>query len=287
MNQILICLIFLLAANIMHSDNTPPSYALSTGEQDHERLSILNEIHNPSSLELLEVVPGCRVLTIGCGIGLLELEIAKQTTAEGLVVATDINSDQLRIAEKNRKNANLHQLQFSQMDALDVEKIPGLFDRIHCRFVLTHLPLEKAFQILDLLYKKIAPGGFLLLEEIATIDSLYCDPVHPCYEKWKKEVQRQFLLQGSDTSPGKRIFKYLQEKGYEVSYSSYQPVLSSPREKNILALGILSLSKKLLENQLALPEEIEETLSLLHHLEQDSSFFPRYNEVSQIKVRKS
>ena len=75
------------------SNNCFSSYALSTGEQDRERLIILNELHNPLSLHSLEINPGMRVLTVGCGIGLLELEIAKKVTQEGLVIATDISSD--------------------------------------------------------------------------------------------------------------------------------------------------------------------------------------------------
>lgn len=282
----LLCLILVFSMNIIRAENAPSSYALSTGEQDRERLIILNELHNCSSLNQLEIAPGMRILTIGCGIGLLELEMARQTTSEGFVIATDINSDQLILAEEFKKNANITQLQFFQIDALDVEKIPGQFDRIHCRLVLTHLPLEKAFQIITLLYKKVASGGFLLLEEIATIDSLYCDPFHLGYEKWKNGVQKQFLLQQSDTSPGKKIFKYLNEKGYPTSYSSYQPILSNPREKSILSLGVISASKRFLQEQLMLPEEIEEMLTLLHQLEQDSKFFPRYNEICQIKVQK-
>lgn len=268
------------------SNNVSP-YALEVGEQDQERLIILNELHNSSSLSFLNITPGMRVLTIGCGIGLLELEIARRTTLEGLVVATDINAKQLIIAEQNRKNLGLSQLQFFQVDALDIQRILGEFDRVHCRFVLTHLPLEKVFQVLSLLYSKLASGGILVLEEIATIDTLRCEPVaHLGYDMWKMGVQKQFTLQQSDTSPGYKIFQYLQENGYAPSYSSYQPILSTPREKSILSLGVLSASKRFLQEGLMSFEKIEEILVHLHQLEQDSGFFPRYNEISQIAVHK-
>lgn len=261
-------------------------YALSTGNQDRERLMILNELYNPSSLRLLEITPGLHVLTIGCGIGILELEMARQLTDNGSVLATDISAEQLMIAEKNRTTTHLHQIQFLQLDAIDVEKIPGLFDRIHCRFVLTHLPIGIGFQILELLYKKIAPGGFLLLEEIASIHSLHCEPFHPGYEKWKIGVQKQFFLQNSDPSPGIKFLNYLQNRGYLPTFTSYQPILSTAREKSILSLGMQSASKRFLEEKVMEAIEIEETLSLLHQLEKDPSCFPRYNEIIQIKVQK-
>lgn len=271
---------------MVQTENTSPSYALSTGEQDHERLVILNELHNTKSLDSLEIAPGMRVLTIGCGIGLLEVEIAKKARPEGLVIATDLNPDQLLIAEQYRKKEGLDQLTFVQMDVLEVEKIPGQFDRVHCRLVLSHLPLEKIYQTLSLLYSKVAPGGFLLLEEISRIDSLYCEPAHPGYDKWKAAVYKQFLLQKSDIAPSKKIHEHLIEKGYTTSHSFHQPVLSTPREKSILSLGVHSCAQKLLQEKLMLPGEIEELLALLYRLEQDSHYFPRYNEISQIKVQK-
>lgn len=271
--------------DVLHSDNNP-SYALATGKRDQERLTILNELHNPSSLALLNIAPGMRVLTIGCGIGLLELEIAKQTSSEGFVLGTDISEEQLLIAEEHRKSRNVNHLQFLKMDVLDIDQIPGHFDRIHCRFVLTHLPLETVFQILPILYNKLAKGGFLLLEEITTVNSFHCIPPHLGYDKWKKIVEKQFVAQKSDMSPGEKTFQYLQSQGYSVSLSSHQPVLSTPREKSILSLGILSISQSLLQKQLASSEELEETVTLLHQLEQDSRFFPRYNPVSQISVNR-
>lgn len=263
-----------------------PSYVLATGEQDRERLIILNELHNPSSLELLDIAPGLRVLTIGCGIGLLELEIARKITSKGVVIATDISAEQLRIAEQNRLEASLDHLQLLQVNALEMDKIPGLFDRIHCRYVLTHLPLEQGFQILELLYHKITPGGFLLLEEIADIHSYQSEPDHLGYDLWKNIVQKQFYLQKSDPSPGLKFLHYLQEKKYAISHSFFQPLLSTEREKSILSLGILSVSKKLLESELLLPQEIEEMLHLLHQFEKDSRIIARYNKISQIKVHR-
>ncbi len=260
-----------------------PSYALSTGKQDEVRLAILNELHNPSTLSKLNITPGVRVLTLGCGIGLLELEIAKQAGHHGYVLGTDVSAEQIFIAEQN---CDVENLEFCQMDALHTDQVKGTFDRIHCRYVLTHLPWENIVTIIPLLYSKLTSGGFLLLEEISAIDSLFCEPPHPGYDLWKIVVSKQFALQKSDTSPGLRILHYLQEQKYRVLHTSYQPILRTKREKSILSLGILSASKKLLQEQLCTLKEIEETLELLYQLEQDTAYSPRYNEISQIIVLK-
>lgn len=267
----------------LSSQTQEPSYALSTGKQDQIRLTILNELHNPSTLSKLNIIPGIRILTIGCGIGLLESEMVSQATPGGYVLGTDISTEQILIAQQNCNSENL---EFHQMDVLNIDQVPGTFDRIHCRYVLTHLPWEKILKIIPLLYSKLASGGFLLLEEISTISSLFCEPSHPGYDLWKIAVSKQFALQKSDLSPGLRILQHLQEQGYQVFYSSYQPILSTQREKSILSLGVLSVSQKLLKEQLCSLEEVDEMLMRLRELEQNPTYLPRYNEVSQIILLK-
>ncbi len=80
------------------------SYLISTGEIDLERLTILNELYNPSSLDFMKIEPGMKILTLGCGIGLLEIQMAKQVGMQGKVLATDISPLQLAIASKNKEN---------------------------------------------------------------------------------------------------------------------------------------------------------------------------------------
>ncbi len=266
---------------------TPASYAIAQGEKDQERLTILNELYNEASLNLLKINPGMQILTIGCGIGLLELEIAHQTAPTGNVLATDISQAQLLIAEKNRQDASSDNLQFLQIDAASIADMPGKFDRIHCRFILSHLPWEQVIPIIHMLYNKLSPGGLLVLEEIASIYSLDCRPFsHPGYDKWKLGVEKQFALQQSHPSLGNRLYQYLQEAGFSATYSSYQPVLSTPRQKSILSLGIRSLSNRFLQEKLITQQEIDEMISLLQELEENPFFFPYYFEAGQITIQR-
>lgn len=255
------------------------TYILETAGEDEERLTILNELHNPMSLAALKLESGMHVLTLGCGIGLLEAEMAKTA---GLIVGTDLSQDHVKMAQQN----GAQNLQFCQLDALQIDQVPGLFDRIHCRYLLTHLPWEKIVQILPMIYAKLAPRGFILLEEVASLDSLSCKPSHPGYEKWKTAAIRQFALQNSDLSPGKRIFQHICEQGWRATSSCYQQTLTTPREKSILALGVLSARKRLLEARLYTASEIEEMMQQLRALEQNPHITPFYNEVMQIQIFK-
>lgn len=251
----------------LHSQDS--SYALSIGEQDKQRLIILNEVQNPFSLDKLQISPGARILIIGCGIGLLEMEMAKQG---GYVLGTDLSLEQIELA---KSLCNVENIEFRQLNAVDVDQIDGLFDRIHCRYVLTHLPLETISKILPVLCSKLAPGGILLMEEIFSNTSLFCEPPHPGYDLWKEVVDKQFSLQHADNSPGLHILRFLEERNYPVSYSIYQPILSTPREKQLLSLGIKSVAPKLIQKNIYSSEEIEEILKQLYSLEDDSCTLPK------------
>ncbi len=262
-----------------------PLYAVAQGVADENRLSILNDLYNLQSLPALCIAPGMKILTLGCGTEILELEMAKQTGPTGRVLATDISVEQIEIAKKNAQAMGLNNIEFLPIDVTDVREIPGQFDHIHCRFVLSHLPWEKIEQIIPVLHNKLTEGGLLILEEITTLDSLVCNPSDRGYDQWKACFKKQFQSQKSDPSPGKRIYHYLKEKGYTVSHTSHQPALSSEREKSILSLEVISVSKRLLQNQLISAEEVDGMLSLLHLLEQNSEKTPHYCEVSQVVVK--
>lgn len=278
--------LFFICFQILFVAKVFSSYQIATGERDLERLCILNELYNPATLPLLEVKPNIRVLTIGCGIGLLEAELAREIGPGGSILATDISSDQLAIAKQYAEKAKLFNLSFMQLDVEKVDLLSGPFDRIHCRFVLSHLNLEKIYTAIPRLYNILAPGGLLLLEEIEALDSLACEPFHHAYETWKNLIFRQFTAGGSDFAPGRKIRDFLPATEYSATFSFFQPILYSPREKSILSLGVESVKEKLLTAHVVSQTEIDELINGLKELENNPSVLPRYCEARQIVIRR-
>ncbi len=263
------------------------SYLLCTGETDLERLTILNDLYNPSSLDFLKIESGMKILTIGCGVGLLEIELAKKVGAKGEITATDISSLQLAIALENKEKASVPNLTFKELDVAQLNLISEQFDRVHCRFVLSHMPWESIKKLLPLLMSKLTSGGALVLEEVSNMDSLGCEPFSEAYELWKTFVHMQFDVQGSDHSPGRRLYEYLQEQGYDFVYQTHQPKLKQKREKKILSLGIRSLAPGFIEKKRASSEQILDAMEQLKILEEDPNIIPVYTEVSQFFIKRS
>jgi precorrin-6B methylase 2 len=267
-------------------EGTSGSYALSTGIQDEERLTILNELYNAHSLSALKITPGMQIMTVGCGIGILELEMALATTLKGRVVATDLNADQLLLAHDKALQRQVTNIKFHQIDAENCAHISGIFDRIHCRFVLSHLPWDKVERLLATLYSKLASGGMLVAEEVTSVAALKCIPPHPTFDKFIQLGFKQFALQRSEVTTGQRVFDFACSKGWQVSISSYQPCLHSPRERSILTLGVQSIRQRFIHEGVYTPDELDELILELKDFEHNAAVMPYYAEVAQIKIAK-
>lgn len=152
---------------------------------------------------------------------------------------------------ENKVHASVPNLTIKELDLAKLDSISEKFDRIHCRFVLSHMPWNSTETLLPLLLSKLTPSGFLVIEEIATLDSLTCEPFSEEYELWKTYVNIQFDTQGSDRAPGEHLYEYLQTNGYDFVYQTHQPMLKQKREKMILALGIRSIGQGLINKKIA------------------------------------
>lgn len=102
---------------------------------------------------------GARCWEIGAGAGSIAAWLATHVGPSGEVVATDINVD--RLAQLDLLS-NVTVVQHD-VASLTPPVVDQPYDLIHARLVLLHLPSRR--QILRFLASKLAPGGWLLLEE--------------------------------------------------------------------------------------------------------------------------
>jgi SAM-dependent methyltransferase len=105
----------------------------------------------------LGVRPGLRCLEIGAGGGAVARWLAEQVAPNGLVVATDLETDFLDLA-----TAEYPTLQVLRHD-VTAEDLPGGFDLVHARYLVEWLP-DKALALRRMV-AALRPGGVLLDEE--------------------------------------------------------------------------------------------------------------------------
>ena len=82
----------------MSDDQT--RYLHGTAPDEQDRLGLMNELLNANSLREMHLAPGERVLDVGCGLGQLSRDVARQVGPAGLVVAVERSSEQLEVARR-------------------------------------------------------------------------------------------------------------------------------------------------------------------------------------------
>lgn len=101
--------------------------------------------------------PGMRVLDLAAGTGDQSLLAAQTVGAAGSVLATDISSSMLAVAEEAARDAGLANIETLAADASTIDLPEGGFDAAICRFGLMFLPDVHA--ALVRVYRALNPGA--------------------------------------------------------------------------------------------------------------------------------
>jgi len=86
------------------------------------------------AIDRARIVPGERVLDIGCGCGEASLEIARRVGPTGQLTGIDLSSIMLQRAREVAKGLNLQHVQFINDDAQTFAFAPESFDILYSRF---------------------------------------------------------------------------------------------------------------------------------------------------------
>ncbi|PSB02601.1 SAM-dependent methyltransferase [Merismopedia glauca CCAP 1448/3] len=127
--------------------------------QELERLQALEQVFDPATRKKIEstgISAGWRCLEVGAGAGAIAQWMATVVGDNGSVVAVDLNTRFLN----NLRSPNLEVIE------ADIRYLPlnyPLFDLVHARYVLIHIP---DFQVaLSRMLDLLKPGGWIVIEE--------------------------------------------------------------------------------------------------------------------------
>ncbi|MBI3744884.1 MAG: class I SAM-dependent methyltransferase, partial [Chloroflexi bacterium] len=112
-------------------------------------------------IEAAQLRPGMRVLDIASGTGEPALSIATALGAKGEVVATDLTTEMLAVAEADAHERRLKNVRFQQADAEALPFPDESFDRVTCRFGIMFCP--RPGQALREMRRVLKPGGRVAL----------------------------------------------------------------------------------------------------------------------------
>ncbi len=170
-----------------------PEYVLGHGKDELERLTLQAQYWGEATLDLLRgagIVPGMRLLDLGCGAGDVSLVAATLVGPAGSVVGIDRSAEAIAAARARASAAGATQIQFQQADVEEYDSAQ-LFDGVIGRFVLLYLA-DPAATLLRLL-RLVRPGGVVAFLEM---DMTVCRsvPTVPLTEQaidWLRETFRR------------------------------------------------------------------------------------------------
>jgi SAM-dependent methyltransferase len=176
-----------------------------------QRFDALSTLFNPSTFRhahALGLAGGWRVWEVGAGSPSVPAYFAEQVGADGLVLATDIDTTWLEGAEPAFE---------IQRHDVGLEPPPtGLFDLVHARLVLLHVP-QRA-EALATMVAALKPGGWLLLEEAdPALQPLVCPdetgPEQVLANKLKRDFRKLLADHGVDLAYGRSLPRLLRQAG--------------------------------------------------------------------------
>jgi ubiquinone/menaquinone biosynthesis C-methylase UbiE len=151
------------------------------------------EEERPSEmLDALKITPGMTVADVGAGAGYHSLELSRRVGPEGVVYATDIQPQMIRMLQANAKRARATNLK-AVLCTQDDPKLPaGAIDLI--LMVDVYHEMSDPVQSLNGLREALKPGGRLVLVEFRAEDPEV--PIKPEHKMTVAQVKKEVEPRG-------------------------------------------------------------------------------------------
>lgn len=263
-------------------------YTIHGGKKGNERLAILSRTLGATTRGFLDrhqdaLTGNC--LDLGCGGGIVTLDIAKRVQSKGEVFGLDMDPVNISMARDAARDHGVENVQFDRFDAYDLADVDR-YHLVYSRFLLTHL--SHPAQVLANIFKALVPGGRVMLED-TDFSGHFCYPACAAFDTYVRLYQNLLHSRGADANIGQRLYQLLGQAGFEeISVQLVQPVHTKEEGKLMAEITMEGISKALLQEGLANEEEIRQTVQELKAFRADEKTvmsLPRIFQVSAVKPK--
>jgi SAM-dependent methyltransferase len=224
-----------------------------------QRFAALSALFDPGTLRQFDacgMAAGWRCWEVGAGGPALVRMIAERVGDAGHVLATDID-------DSWTKEAAAHNVEVRKHDVAGDPPPGELFDLVHARLVLVHVPeRERAFRNM---ISALKPGGWLVIEDAdPALQPLSCIDAYGPEQELANRIRSGFraLLskRGADLSFGRKLPRMFRGAGLaDMAAEAYFPI-ALPECMPLEIATIKMIRSDLLSHGIATDDEIEQHL---------------------------
>lgn len=195
-------------------------YVLGTSERERERLELQQRVFAPITsgfLDRVGVRRGARVLDLGCGPGLVTVELRERVGEEGEVVALDESESWKAPLQRLVSRHGWSNVRPVRARIEEVELEPDSFDLVFARWVLSFLADPQV--AVERVARWLAPGGALAVIDY-NHEGISCFPKSKGFEALIRATRDLYASRGGDLWLAGRLPRLFAQAG--LATESYQ-----------------------------------------------------------------
>ena len=193
-----------------------PTYSLALSDEEVERYRLMAQIARQTETEqwaAAGLTSGADVADIGCGPGLVLVELADAVGPSGSVVGIDRGAAEVDTALKLISDHGHSNASARQAVAWDTGIDPGSIDVVNLRHVLAHNTAEHQRQILAHALELLRPGGSLYAVDV-DLSTARVDPPSDIFEEMNSRYIAHLIDTGRDPAVGPRLGSLASSAGF-------------------------------------------------------------------------
>ena len=177
----------------------------------------------------LNMEPSLRVLDIGCGRGSVPRFMDGRVGFEQPPVGLDFSHAALQLAQRDNGSGD-RALDLVQGSATSLPIASGAFDLVLCGYLVKHLDDDGLRDLLDEIWRVLAPGGLALIWEFASTGRRFLDAWN---RRWLGRHVREPELRS-----GRTLLRFAQEAGFPFAIEAgLRPFLFPPVPRASILFG--------------------------------------------------